>query len=97
MSKLEELKQQFDVFLPAINTLVEKQLDDQNIGRTISVNAMKSIIQQELLPVKQAMERANTRSLEVGAEGVIASASDCCRCEAPQTWEAESCQDEAGC
>eukprot|EP00957_Ditylum_brightwellii_P009570 721646-Ditylum_brightwellii.AAC.1 len=70
MSKLEELKQQFDVFLPAINSLVEKQLDDQNIGGTISVNAMKSIIQQELLPVRETMEGANTRSLEAVRETV---------------------------
>eukprot|EP00957_Ditylum_brightwellii_P080412 6116076-Ditylum_brightwellii.AAC.1 len=28
MIKLEELKQQLDAFLSAINTLVEKQLDD---------------------------------------------------------------------
>eukprot|EP00957_Ditylum_brightwellii_P052829 4004709-Ditylum_brightwellii.AAC.1 len=63
-SKLEELKQQFDLFLPAINSLVEKPLDDRNICGTISANAMKSIIQQELLPVKEAMERANMLSLE---------------------------------
>eukprot|EP00957_Ditylum_brightwellii_P091110 6936378-Ditylum_brightwellii.AAC.1 len=68
MSKLEELKQQFDAFLPVINTLGEKQLDDRNIGGTILANAIKAIIQQELLPVKEAMERAYTRSLEAVRE-----------------------------
>eukprot|EP00957_Ditylum_brightwellii_P211811 15366627-Ditylum_brightwellii.AAC.2 len=70
MSKLEGLKQQFNLFLPAINSLVEKQLDDRNIFGTMLANAMKAIIQQELLPVREAMERANTRSLEAVRENV---------------------------
>eukprot|EP00957_Ditylum_brightwellii_P125278 9549109-Ditylum_brightwellii.AAC.1 len=32
MSKIKELKKQFGSFLPAINTIVERQLDDRQIS-----------------------------------------------------------------
>eukprot|EP00957_Ditylum_brightwellii_P201983 15328038-Ditylum_brightwellii.AAC.1 len=64
MSKLEKLKQQFGSFLQLKNTLEEKQLDDRQIGGTILANAIKNIIQKELLPVREAMGRANVRSVE---------------------------------
>eukprot|EP00957_Ditylum_brightwellii_P134136 10226131-Ditylum_brightwellii.AAC.1 len=53
MSKLEELKQQCDAFLPAINTLVEKQLDDRNIGGTMLANVMKLLHNKSYYQLEQ--------------------------------------------
>eukprot|EP00957_Ditylum_brightwellii_P047499 3607444-Ditylum_brightwellii.AAC.1 len=40
---------QFTYLKSAIDSLVEKQLDDRNIDGTIPANAIKAIIQQEIL------------------------------------------------
>eukprot|EP00957_Ditylum_brightwellii_P114920 8764253-Ditylum_brightwellii.AAC.1 len=83
LDELESLSKEVNYVLPgndgvhcylqcatAINSLVEKQLYARNIGGAIVANAMKAIIQQELLPFKETMERANTSSLEAVRESV---------------------------